>query len=377
MSSGQRGDDADALDLDADPALDADLDGEPTADGPRGGASGSGPGGSGSGGSRWTRWPEAVPGWARGPAAVVVLVLAAAVGGAAAGSSHRDARDQRVALQRALTVGYAFVAAPDRRGGALAAQVHVALVNHTESAVDVRLQGLSTPHQGAVAPPEPQEVQVGPGSVAAAPVAVRVDCEAVRGDARMQAASWRGAGAVDLDPGTGSAVGAAAAAPVAVPTVVFASVRTPGGGSPVDVQLPVVESIATSIDQQLGWACGAPSPSRLETGWLWKDDGSLRVSITAPAGAAPVRLELDSTAGLEPTSEPPLPRDLGPGETVVLDLRVDPRCPVVEDGALSRLDLQAVDGNGTTVSLGQGFNATTPVAGTPQWLARQVALACG
>jgi hypothetical protein len=372
MALGQRGDgaaDADLLDLD-DPSgddlvdvLDEDLDDDERPGGPPRSAPGAGAGG----GSRWSRWPEAVPAWARGPAAVVVLVLAAALGGAAVGSSHRDALDQRTALQRALTVGYAFVAEGDSSGGALAAQVNLALVNHGDSAVDVRLQGLSTPHQGTAAPPD--EVEVGGGAVVVAPLGVRVDCDAVRTDPRTQAGTARVDSPLDLGPYPSS--------PPADQTRVLASVRPADGGQAVDVQLPVVDSIASSIDAQLGQVCATSGPPQLETGWLWQDDGALRVSISARPGAAPVRLELDSTAGLDPTSEPPLPRDLRPGETVVVDVEVHPRCSVVGDGALSRLDLKAVDGNGATTSLGQAFDATTPVAGTPLWLARQVALACG
>lgn len=363
MALGQRGGAAGDLDLDADlDDLDADLDREEDADAAPGDA---GPDRPGPAGSRWSRWPAAVPGWARGPVAVVVLVLAAGLGGAAVGSAHRDALDQRTSLQRALTVGYAFVAGGDDRGGVLAAQVNLALVNHGDSAVDVRLQGLSTPHQGTAAPPE--EVQVGTGAVVVAPLGVRVDCTAVRDDPRTAAAQ----------PDSPFDLGPYPTAPPSSPTVVLASVRPSGGGQAVDVQLPVVDSIATSLDEQLGQACGAAGAGQLQTGWLWQDDGALRVRVTSPPDADPVRLELDSTAGLDPTSDPPLPLDLRPGETAVVDLEVHPRCSVVGDGALSRLDLQAVDGDGATASLGQAFDATTPVAGTPLWLARQVALACG
>lgn len=373
MALGQRGDgaaDADLLDLD-DPSaddladdLDDDLDDdERPGEQPRSAHRAGG----GGGGSRWSRWPEAVPAWARGPAAVVVLILAAALGGAAVGSSHRDALDQRTALQRALTVGYAFVAEGNSSGGALAAQVNLALVNHGDSAVAVRLQGLSTPHQGTAAPPD--EVEVGRGAVVVAPLGVRVDCDAVREDPRTQAGTGQVDSPLDLGPYP--------SAPPAAQTLLLASVRPAAGGQAVDVQLPVVDSVATSIDAQLGQVCATSAPPQLATGWLWQDDGALRVSISARPGAAPVRLELDSTAGLDPTSEPPLPRDLRPGETVVVDVEVHPRCSVVGDGALSRLDLKAVDGSGATTSLGQAFDATTPVAGTPLWLARQVALACG
>lgn len=377
MAPGQRGDaagDADHLNLD-ELVDDLDDDEEPPARSLRGAP--------GSTASRWSRWPAAVPGWARGPAAVVVLVLAAGLGGAAVGSSHRDALDARSALQRALTVGFAFVAASEGRGGDLAAQVHVALVNHGDTALDVRLQGLSTPHQGTTEPPD--EVQVDPGELTVAPVAVRVDCAAVRTDTRMLTAAEDGD--VAVDPDTGDEVEGAPAQPATSParpsgaastaTVVLASVRPVGGGTAVDVQLPVVDSIADSIDRTLGQACGASGPPKVQTGWLWQDDGALRVRVTAQPDAQPVRLQLESTAGLGATSDPPLPRDLRPGETAVIDIEVHPRCSVVGNGALSRLDLQAVDGSGATESLGQAFDATTPAAGTPRWLARQVALACG
>ncbi|TNM68754.1 hypothetical protein FHN55_05955 [Streptomyces sp. NP160] len=363
MALGQRGDgagDVELLDLDQ-PVDDLDDDDE-RASPPR-----SAPEPCRGGGSAWSRWPEAVPGWARGPAAVVVLVLAAGLGGAAVGSSHRDALDQQASLQRALTVGSAFVAAGDDRGGVLAARVHVELVNHADTALDVQLQGLSTPHQGTAAPPEAVEVEQ--GAVVVAPLGVQVDCAAVRDDPRTRPPTAQPASPFDLGPYPTPEASS--------PTVVLASVRPAGGGQAVDVQLPVVDSLASSLAEQLGQACGASSAGQLQTGWLWQDDGGLRVSVTSPPDAAPVRLQLDSTAGLDPTSDPPLPRDLRPGETAVLDLEVHPRCAVVGDGALSRLDLQAVDGDGTTTSLGQAFDATTPVAGTPLWLARQVALACG
>ncbi|MBC3762891.1 hypothetical protein ACUN7V_15040 [Quadrisphaera oryzae] len=367
MALGQAGDaagdaagDTDLLDLDAD--LDADLKGDG-----RGGEGGGGRAARGSRGAGLSRWPEAVPAWARGPAAVVVLVLAAGLGGAAVGSSHRDALDARSALQEALTVGYAFVTQRDGRGSTLAAQVHVALFNHGDAALDVRLQGLSTAHQGTASPPD--EVQVDPGALVVAPVAVRVDCQAVRDDARAQAAAAQPDSPFDMGPYP-------TPAPTA-PTVVLASVRRAVGGPAVDVRLPVVDAIASSLDQSLGDACGSADPAQLQTGWLWKEDGALRVTVKALTGAAPVRLQLDSTPGLDPTSDPPLPRDLRPGETAVVDISVHPQCSVVGDGALSRLDLQAVSGDGATESLGGAFDATTPAAGTPQWLARRVALACG
>ncbi|PWJ53028.1 hypothetical protein SAMN06264364_11545 [Quadrisphaera granulorum] len=384
MAPGQRGDaagDAEPLDLD-DPLDDLDslddLDDEPRP--PRARRA------SGVRGLGWSRWPEAFPAWARGPAAVVVMVLTAGAVGAVAGSSHRVALDQRTALEQALTVGYAFASTGEPHAGTIAGDVHLALVNHSADQLAVRLQGLSLPHQGTSEPPE--EVRIDPGALVAAPLPVRVDCDGVRSDPHLRDDGLDDqdddGSVITVDPETGLVVGAATSATSTTstaapsgPTVLLASVRPSAGGSAVDVQVPLLDSVAARIEQELNAACQASRTKDLQTGWLWLDDGALRVTIAAKGTGGSVRLQLDSTAGLDPTSDPPLPRELNPGETVVVDIRVRPRCVVVGDGSISRLDLQAVDSDGSTVSLGRPFSTTIPPAGTAPWLARQVALACG
>jgi len=302
-------------------------------------------------------WPERVPAWARGPAAVVVAVLLAAGAGAAAGSAHREARDERTAVEQALTVGQAFVAGQGPQSDQLRAELRLALANHGQQAVVVRLQGLTTPHQGTTTPPE--EVRVAAGAVVAAPLEVAVDCSAFRRTSEASAAS---------EPAAGS-------------TAVLASVRADGDGAraggAVDVRLPVLDGIARLLDEQLAASCGGTPLLQPQTGWLWKDDGALRVTTTVPALGSPVQLVLDGSEGLGATADPPLPRPLGPGETAVLDLRVDPDCDVVGDGSLSWLDLQARDSQGGTIPLGRSSSGADPVSGVQPWLARQVALACG
>ena len=329
-------------------------------------------------------WPEGVPAWARGPAAVVVAVLLAAGAGAAAGSAHREARDERAAVEQALTVGQAFVASQGQQSGQLRAELRLALANHGQQAVAVRLQGLTTPHQGTTTPPE--EVRVAAGAVVAAPLEVAVDCSAFRraSEAGADGTAPEATGA----PGGAGGAGGETAPPPAGPTAVLASVRADGGGSAdggggasssgsVDVRLPVLDGIARLLDEQLAASCGGTPLLEPQTGWLWKDDGALRVTTTVPALGSPVQLVLDGSEGLGATADPPLPRPLGPGETAVLDLRVDPDCDVVGDGSLSWLDLQARDAQGGTIPLGRPSGGADPVSGVQPWLARQVALACG
>ncbi len=293
------------------------------------------------------RWPAQVPAWARGPAAVVVLVVVSASLGALAGSAHREARDERTSLEQALTVGQAFLADQALQSGQLRAEVSLALANHGDQTVTVRLQGLTTPHQGTLEPPE--EVQLTAGGVVAAPLEVAVDCSAFRG-----------------------------ADAAAVPTAVLATVRGQAGAEgAVDVRLPVLQSTSRALDEEIAASCGGPPLHEPQTGWLWKDDGALRVTVAVPALGSPERLVLEGSEGLGATADPPLPRSLSPGETAVLDLRVDPDCAVVGDGSLSWLDLQARDPQGGSTPLGRSSGTSDPVSGVQPWLARQVALACG
>lgn len=345
--AGADGADDDLDDLD-------DLD-HPVPDRPR-------PGAASGRAAGLARWPERVPAWARGPAAAVVVVILAAGAGAAAGSAHREARDERTSLEQALTVGYAFLAGRDLQSGQLRAEVRLALANHGDAAVAVRLQGLTTPHQGTTAPPE--EVLLAAGGVASAPLQVVVDCDAFRGAAAAGGGPSR-VTAVDGVP----------------PTEVLASVRAgTGSGSAadaVDVRLPVLEGLARALDEQLAASCGGAPLLEPSTGWLWKDDGALRVTTTVPALGSPVQLVLDGSDGLGASADPPLPLPLGPGETAVVDLRVAPDCDVVGDGSLSWLDLQARDPEGGALPLGRPSGTGDPVSGVQPWLARQVALACG
>ncbi|MBF5081468.1 hypothetical protein [Quadrisphaera sp. INWT6] len=350
MASEDADDSVDLDDLDA-PADDADDTTDAAAAGPRETATARGRGAARVLGA----WPERVPAWARGPAAVVVVALLAGGAGALAGSAHREARDERTAVEQALTVGQAFVAGQGLRSGQLRAELRLVLVNHGEQAVAVRLQGLTTPHQGTTTPPD--EVQVAAGEVVAAPLEVAVDC---------------------------SAVGLAPDTAAAGPTAVLASVRPGGDGTggtgaagAVDVRLPVLAGIARALEEQIAGECGGTALLEPQTGWLWKDDGALRVTTTVPALGSAVQLVLDGSDGLGATADPPLPRSLGPGETAVTDLRVDPDCDVVGDGSLSWLDLQARDAQGGTTTLGRSSGGSDPVSGVQPWLARQVALACG
>lgn len=328
-------------------------------------------------GRRWTRWPSGVPGWARGPVALLALVVAAGLAGGVVGASHRGAVDRETALARAVEVGYAFVGSQDLRGGRVRAGVTVSLLNHGTRPVDVLLQGFTTPHQGTAAVPD--AVRLPAGASAPGQLSVDVDCSS----AAQQDAEGTGE-RIDVDPTTGRRLTTAGG-----PTLLLASVRaadSPGSTS-VDVRLPLLDDVAASLADQLAWACGgAAGPSGPQTGWLWLQDGGLRVSVANPSGAqGSVRLLLDASPGLAASARPSLPMDLGPGESVVLDLRVAPDCAVAGDGSGSWLELQAQGPQGVVRSLGRSSAAgwsvlSSPQAatsGTGQWLARRIALTCG
>lgn len=371
----------DRLDLLGDDAV--DLDGAGAADGPVGAGGAAGPSGAhppapGAGAppggpglrERLARWPDAAPGWVRGPGALLLaaVLTAALVGGLVTHQSRARVAEQ-VAARTAvlsLSVGALEVQELYRNGGRSSTpddgqgrlELAVNLVNRGEEPLGVDVVGLSTPEPLSTGDTEPVQLDAGATQVLVVPV--QVDC--------ADAAPVYGSGVVEMEDRPQEWLDA---------VVTRGEAGAVGAGAGQPARLPIVQMWG-SLTDQLAFACETQGVQAVyaEPRELLAD-GSL--VLTASNGSEqPMTLIPQDAPGVSLVSDPPFPVLVPPGQDVELTVGAAVDC--VRAGSVldlaHRVDLlvSADDGNPTVDDGGYPATDTTALAG---WLAGRVTAACG